>query len=536
MGSSLSRRDFIRMSSAGGLGFVLIAACGGSETVTTTAGTAGATTTTSPPGLGTLTFRLSRAPNRLDPGQVQTTVDGQIIECAFESPAHHSLLGDGVVAVLAESWEVAADGLSIAFVLKEGIQFQGGYGEVTAEDVKFAYERIVGKTDPPLESRHKARWAAFDSVETTGRYSGVIHLNQASVGFLNDQLHFFTGLIYPKQSVADLGDDIVLHPIGTGMYQLEEVTSEVVVLRPFADWSGASAELFGGGPAFSELVGRVITDDNATEIALRAGELDFASVTPEAAERLRDDPNLDVAVIPTSWIQWLQMNPQHPKLADKNIREAIRYGIDADSVAEVAFPGSRRATSLLSPDTGWGTGFTSQVAYDPERAAEFLSAAGVEDFHVVLRVISTWEGHPRAGEIIQANLKEIGINVELRSIDVGQWLAESESVDAQLVDEISMHIFSNTSDPSNLLNRFTTEATYVPSHLENDEYEQVMEIVNGEIDPDTRDSAVVKALQILEDSANYLAIAHPANAFVFKRSLTPLLPAKFAQPFYAGYR
>ena len=56
-----------------------------------------------------------------------------------------------LVNQLAETFEPSADGLQFAFKLKEGIQFHGGYGEVTAEDVKFSYERIAGLTTPPLD-------------------------------------------------------------------------------------------------------------------------------------------------------------------------------------------------------------------------------------------------------------------------------------------------------------------------------------------------------------------------------------------------
>jgi ABC-type transport system substrate-binding protein len=67
-----------------------------------------------------------------------------------------------VVNTLAETITRSEDRLKVEFKLKEGIQFHGGYGEVTAEDVKFSFERIAGLTDPPLESPYSGDWVALD--------------------------------------------------------------------------------------------------------------------------------------------------------------------------------------------------------------------------------------------------------------------------------------------------------------------------------------------------------------------------------------
>ena len=78
--------------------------------------------------------------------------------------------------VLAEEIKTSDDGLRIEFKLKEGVQFQKGYGELTAEDVKFSHERFLD----PAWTPHKGDWEALDKVEVTGKYTGVIVLKRPS--------------------------------------------------------------------------------------------------------------------------------------------------------------------------------------------------------------------------------------------------------------------------------------------------------------------------------------------------------------------
>ena len=185
--------------------------------------------------------------------------------------------------VLAESLEQSEDGLTIEFKLKEGIQFHGGYGELTAEDVKFSYERIA---DPDTESFYQIDWETLDHVEVTGPYTGEIILKESFAPLWNSTLPLVSSWVISKKAFEEMGgDEFALHPIGTGPYEFSEwVPNQRVVLTRFEDY-------WGEAPEWDELHYIPIVEDSAAEIALETGDIDFGSVSSAAVERFEADPN-----------------------------------------------------------------------------------------------------------------------------------------------------------------------------------------------------------------------------------------------------
>ena len=151
-----------------------------------------------------------------------------------------------VVNVLAETFEPSADGLQFAFKLKEGIQFHGGYGEVTAEDVKFSYERIAGLTKPEIDSPYKGDWAACRRSRSTDTYSGTIILKEPFAAAHDDDAARVLRLVLSKKAVEERGEEYATSPIGTGPYEFVEwKPKQQVPMQRFADYGGASSDILG---------------------------------------------------------------------------------------------------------------------------------------------------------------------------------------------------------------------------------------------------------------------------------------------------
>ena len=120
-----------------------------------------------------------------------------------------------VVKQLAETFEPSADGKSFHFTLKKGVQFQGGYGELTTDDVKFSFERIAGMTKPALQSAYVADWAPqLKEVQIASKYEGTIVLNNVFAPLMHTTLPALSGLIVSKKAVLDRGKQFGAHPIG----------------------------------------------------------------------------------------------------------------------------------------------------------------------------------------------------------------------------------------------------------------------------------------------------------------------------------
>ena len=122
------------------------------------------------------------------------------------------------------------------------MQFQGGYGELTTDDVKFSFERIAGMTKPALQSAYVADWAPqLKEVQIASKYEGTIVLNNVFAPLMHTTLPTLSGLIVSKKAVLDRGKQFGAHPIGSGPYQVQSFTpNRKVVLTKFAKWSGAS--------------------------------------------------------------------------------------------------------------------------------------------------------------------------------------------------------------------------------------------------------------------------------------------------------
>ncbi|RLC15080.1 MAG: ABC transporter substrate-binding protein, partial [Deltaproteobacteria bacterium] len=91
-----------------------------------------------------------------------------IMSCLFNGLVKYKEGSWDIVPDLAESWDISSDGLSVVFHLRKGVQFHKGYGEMTAEDVKFSYERML---DPALKSPEKGQWEQLDHVEIVDKYT-----------------------------------------------------------------------------------------------------------------------------------------------------------------------------------------------------------------------------------------------------------------------------------------------------------------------------------------------------------------------------
>ena len=229
----------------------------------------------------------------LDPAFYPSSVDEMAANSILEGLVAYKPGQPGtveVVNVLAEFIEPSEDGLTIDFKLKEGVQFHGDYGELTAEDVKFSYERIA---NPETDSPYRGDWAALDHVEVTGKYTGQIILKEPFAPLWNSTLPLGSGWVLSKKAVEDMGvEAFATHPIGTGPYEFVEWTpNEKIVLKRFADYWGEALE-------WDEIHFIPIVEDSAAEIALETGELDFGRIAPGSVDRFEADDRFAVILGP----------------------------------------------------------------------------------------------------------------------------------------------------------------------------------------------------------------------------------------------
>ena len=222
----------------------------------------------------------------------------------------------------------------IEFTLKEGLKFTGGYGDLTAEDVKFSFERFIKPGPDGAKVDYADDWAALDLVEVTGPLTGKIHLKNPSPAVWLIALADGSGVIISKKAFEALGDKFKTTPIGSGPYILKEwVPRDHFTLALNPDYIGEK-------PAFAEIVGKPIADDKTAQLALQAGEIDFARIDPAVAKDIATAPGIKVQKLSAIDYVWIGPNIEKKPFDDVRVRQAIRKAIDVPAIIAAAYNGA----------------------------------------------------------------------------------------------------------------------------------------------------------------------------------------------------
>jgi peptide/nickel transport system substrate-binding protein len=519
----IGRRQFLER--AAGLGFslsaasALLAACGGGdeEGAPAATGAKGAATASGP-----LRLRLLNDIINLDPAFYPALADEVAMLGVYEGLVRYTPGTWKVENQLAESFEPSPDGLRFDFKLKEGIQFHGGYGEVTAEDVKFSYERIAGLTSPKLDSPYKGDWAPhLQEVQTSGKYEGTIILKEQFAPLMLTTLPVNGGLVLSKKAVEEKGKKYATSPIGTGPYEFVEWRPKRDVrLKRFADYGGASADTT--GTIWDELVLIPIEEDEAASIALETGEIDSGQLPLASIDRFEENDEFTVEKRTALDYTWIGMNTRSPKLEDINVRQAIRYAIDVPSILEAAFEGRwQRATAIIPP--GMPIGYWKDAPVyerDLDKANQFLSQASNPPTELDFRLTEE-TGAKETGEIVQANLSEIGIDVKLHQLDSSAYYALEK--DEMRSRDLFFVGFVTQPDPSWSTVWFVCDQIDVWNWMYwcNKDYDRLHYTALKEPDQAKRNDMYIEMQMLWDAAVHSIWLAWPTNYFGAREGVQP---------------
>lgn len=421
---------------------------------------------------------------------------------------------------LAETIE-QVDPLKIAFTLKTGQMWSDGFGEITAEDVKFSLERTK---DPEMKARNLADLGPFSHVEVTGTHSGIIHLEKPFAPLWTIALPYITGNIVCKKAVEAAGGRITtaIPPTVSGPYRVKEH-------RPGERWILERNPDFGGTPADFERVDLIlVVDEAAAEIAKEAGDLNFTSIGPGSVGRVQANPpaGTELKVHPALAYVWIGLNLAHPKFADERVRMAIQHAIDVPSIMEASYynvaepstgiiaPGliGHRAASLIAPQA------------DYAKARELLTEAGIDRLEITLNVLNNVI-FTTAAQVIQATMAQAGIDVVIEVHESGSFwtLGVASDGDRWKTVELVMKRFSMTPDPFYATAWFTTAeiGNWNWEQFSNAEFDALHEAAMIETDPAKRDTMYQRMQDLMEQSGGYRFITHGVTPNLYDVSIIP---------------
>lgn len=415
MGRRVDRRQFL--ARAAGLGLAapaaaaLLAACGSSSP------SSSATSTGSKPK--TLLWRGSTDMKNVDPANdLPGAEDGPLETCFFEGLIANRPGTGAAVHCLAESLETSKDGLQIHFTLKQGIPWQKGYGEVTANDVKYSYERIAGLTKPKLNAPAQGEWSALDSVRVDGKHQGTILLKEVFAPVMTSTLRGVGGYVVPEKAVEKLGKSFGTDPVGSGPFQFESwVPGQKVVLKRFPQYGGAN-KAYANKQLLDEIVMQPISSDTSAYAALQTGSINYCELGVTTVKQALANTNLKVTRYSYGSYYWLAMNVTQPPLTNIWLRRAVRSAVDVPAVIKVAYDGLYTRTNAIIPKTEpigyWPS--APQYNQDIPLAKSYLRKSGLGNVTLTLAAQND-QTDLSAAQLMAADIEKVGIKVNVKPVD-----------------------------------------------------------------------------------------------------------------------
>ncbi len=465
---------------------------------------------------------IESSPNNLD---LRVGTDAQserigalIFDALVKKDEHYNLQ-----PWLATAWE-QPDPLTWVFHLRDGVRFHDGK-MLTAEDVVWTIESLVYPAYGGLITSKSGSFQSIDHAEVRDRLTVVLHLKHPDSGLLFNMSDGLFGVV-PKGSGRDLG----MHPIGTGPFRYVSAIQDKEVLL------NSNPDYWAGAPKLQSIRFAVVPDAITTALELKKGSGDIESnaITLDMVHSLRDAANLTTETAPSSVVVYMNFNVQESTLKDRRVRQAIACAMDRQAIIDALWRGKARLASSLLPPEHWARApdaALAQYPYDIDRARRLLEEAGFPAGRdgVRLRVTlktSTDETTRLMAVILQQQLREAGIDLQIRSAEFGTFYADVTKGAFQIYalrwigvnedPDIFRYAYGSGSFPPKGANR---------GRYSNPDVDQLLVLAGEATDQSARRKDYIKIQQILAEDLPGIPLWYPDNEVVHSRRLMGVTPA-----------
>lgn len=406
---------------------------------------------------------------------------------------------------------------TIDFRLKPNQMFTDGFGAMTAEDVKFSFERIG--LEPPAGQRpstYRGDWVGLQRVEVTGELTGRIHMATPRANLFNIAIADGSGCIVSKKAVEAGGAGYATKPVGSGPFQVtayERQRGATLKRNPGYD---------GPRPAFEEVVIRTISDPRTTDLALRSGEIDFAILSPAVAEPLRAVQGITVSEQPSIAYVWMGMNVEKGALADVRVRRAIRLALDVDQMLAAGYAGKAPRLNTLLPPQIFGHWAEAPVyRRNVAEARALLAAAGQSNLTFKLTILNQ-PAFTAMAQVAQALLREVGVTVQIDAQEGGTYWSAGEGEKAKELDLFILR-FNGKHDPNFIMQWFrsTQIGTWNWQRWNSPAFDKLFLDASAEMDSAKRRAMVIEAQKLMDESGAFVWLTNEVNMLVHRSWLRP---------------
>ncbi len=364
--------------------------------------------------MGQLNVRMVDDINDLDPARIRTTEDQSIGFSIYSRLVKYSLGKFAAVEPdLAERWEISNDGKVYTFFLRKGVKWQRGYGEVTADDVKFSLDRL---TDTKTGSLYLNQASVIDRVQVVNKYEVRVSLKRSYSGFLVEFLAYRPGFIVNAKAMRDFGNRYTANAVGSGPFIFDRWEPGArVVLKANPDFS------YGPKPKMVQVNLAVMKEDPLFEISLQKGDIDIGyMIDPDIQERIIKSKDIRTIFRPAPQTMYVMINTMVKPWNDVRVRKALWYATDRQGIIDGVFHGLAQISDTLLNPYVFGYVGKTMYRYDLNQARMLLQEAGYPNGFETEFFYYQPEGWPKQAPALQGVWKRVGIAVTLRQFEVAQ--------------------------------------------------------------------------------------------------------------------
>lgn len=331
---------------------------------------------------------------------------------------------------LATDWEISEDGRVWTFTLREGVTFHDGT-PFNAEAVKQSFERLLNEE---FNLDRRRFYAGITEIEVVDEHTVRFTTEEPWGPLLSFFTYIAAAIVSPD--LADQKD--FTHLVGTGPFKLESWTpgEETVLVR--------NEDYWGEAPLLERVVFREVPEDSTRIAMLQTGEIDVdMEAAPQLLSQFENNDDFVVVSVPSERGLSLDFNVGREPFDDVRVRQAVLHAINVDDIINGVMFGQASALNAFPGCTPQVTGcyeIPGYHDYNPDRARELLAEAGYPDGLEATMVYGSprYPLHPQILTAIQAQLQEVGIELELVALEWGAYIEEL----AKPVDETSVDVTS----------------------------------------------------------------------------------------------
>ncbi|MDG0791034.1 ABC transporter substrate-binding protein [Cohnella ginsengisoli] len=403
---------------------------------------------------------------------------------------------------LADSLDLSEDKLTYTLKLKSGLTWHDGQ-PLTADDVVFTIDKILDESQNSFLRGNFIIGGKPVQATKVDDTTVQLKLPQVAPGFEATLVQVFPIPKHVFENEANIEkSDKNKNPVGSGAFKFKEYkTGEYLTLERFDGY-------FGGKPHLDSITYRIAKDTNAANLALQNGEINVKYLDPQDVSTIEATGNFDIQPYSEGRLAYMMFNQNSDTgvLNKKEVRQAIAYALNREELIQVAYTSADYADpahSFLTPDVLYQTNDVPTYDNDVAKAKELLKAAGVSNLKLRFIVQSGNKVQEAISLYVQQKLKDIGIAVELNSMDSSAWVAKF--IDPKATDyELAITGYIMGFDPDAYSMLFTSDGSSNYSHYNNAQVDTLFKQGAGEGDA-TKREAIYKDVQkiIAEDAAIY---------------------------------